>query len=211
MSQYLKQDIQQRIEDAALQVFAGKGCAAATMAQIAQRAKISTGNIYRYFGSKEDLLLTVIPHSFVEELQRLLRAPFVSFHGIRDIQALAPHAPYRLVAKELLQFCVSNRLRVVVLLGTSDASVYAGFAASTVSLLQTQALEYVRTLDAGFAPSQELQQILLMVYRGFVQSLVKILAEHEAAEAITRQVQSYSRYHLAGLRDLFGFELEAKR
>lgn len=43
------------ILDAAAKVFAEKGVAAATMAEIAHEAGISPGAIYRYFPSKEDL------------------------------------------------------------------------------------------------------------------------------------------------------------
>ena len=51
---------QQRILDAAETEFAAKGFAVANINVIAQKAGISIGAMYKYFGSKEDLFLTVV-------------------------------------------------------------------------------------------------------------------------------------------------------
>lgn len=47
------------ILEAARQVFVAKGCDAASMQQIAKAAGVSAGNIYRYFPSKEALIIAV--------------------------------------------------------------------------------------------------------------------------------------------------------
>ena len=55
-----------RILRAALEVCAQKGVAAARMEEIAARAEVSKGTLYRYFESKEDLLLATILASYVQ-------------------------------------------------------------------------------------------------------------------------------------------------
>jgi AcrR family transcriptional regulator len=52
-------DKKNRIIEAAVVVFARKGYASATVADIAARAKIGKGTIYEYFTSKEDLFFAV--------------------------------------------------------------------------------------------------------------------------------------------------------
>ena len=52
-------DKKNRIIEAAVQVFAQKGYASATIADIAARAEIGKGTIYEYFASKEDLFFAV--------------------------------------------------------------------------------------------------------------------------------------------------------
>ena len=52
-------DKNKRIIDAAVMVFAKKGYASATIADIASRAEIGKGTIYEYFASKEDLFFAV--------------------------------------------------------------------------------------------------------------------------------------------------------
>jgi len=54
--QYLKEDIRDKIIDAALEEFVVKDYSGASMRSIAENADITVGNIYRYFKSKEDLL-----------------------------------------------------------------------------------------------------------------------------------------------------------
>jgi len=52
-------DKKNRIVKAAVMVFAQKGYASATIADIAARAEIGKGTIYEYFASKEDLFFAV--------------------------------------------------------------------------------------------------------------------------------------------------------
>ena len=56
---YPRNDKNKRIIDAAVMVFAQKGYASATIADIAARAEIGKGTIYEYFASKEDLFFAV--------------------------------------------------------------------------------------------------------------------------------------------------------
>jgi len=55
----IRSDKKNHIVEAAATVFAQKGYASATIADIAARAKIGKGTIYEYFASKEDLFFAV--------------------------------------------------------------------------------------------------------------------------------------------------------
>lgn len=50
----------QQILEAALKVFAGHGLHGAKMSMIAEEAKLSAGQLYRFFESKEELFITLI-------------------------------------------------------------------------------------------------------------------------------------------------------
>ena len=73
MAQILKQDLYDRLITSAEAVFAESGYERATIASIAQRASISTGNVYRYCESKEALFVAVISEEFKQTFFRLLR------------------------------------------------------------------------------------------------------------------------------------------
>jgi TetR/AcrR family fatty acid metabolism transcriptional regulator len=66
------------IIDSALQIFAEKGFADATMTDIAKKAGVSTPVLYEYFKTKEDLLFA-IPEKFMEEPIRIMEyvAPYL--------------------------------------------------------------------------------------------------------------------------------------
>lgn len=65
-SAHAQDEKRDRILRAALEVCAQKGVAAARMEEIAARAEVSKGTLYRYFESKEDLLLATILASYVQ-------------------------------------------------------------------------------------------------------------------------------------------------
>ena len=60
-----------RILRAALEVCGRTGVTAARMEEIAARAEVSKGTLYRFFASKEDLLLATILSSYEEAVQRV--------------------------------------------------------------------------------------------------------------------------------------------
>ncbi len=64
----------QHIKDVALQLFADKGYSASTMRDIARKGRISLGLTYRYFDSKEALLMAIVREG-VQDLSKILRSP----------------------------------------------------------------------------------------------------------------------------------------
>jgi len=71
-----------RILRAAQQCFVDKGFHAASMAAIAQAAEMSPGLIYRYFKSKNEIILAII-----EQQLGLARARIGELHGAEDLAA----------------------------------------------------------------------------------------------------------------------------
>lgn len=69
-----KEDRPQEITDAAFLVFAEQGYAAARVEEVAQRAGISKGLLYRYFETKEELFKAVIRSVVMRRLDALLVA-----------------------------------------------------------------------------------------------------------------------------------------
>ena len=71
MAQKLKDGLRQAIIDAAKEEFLEKGYENASMRNIASKAGITVGNIYRYFESKEDLNERILAETSQELLQIL--------------------------------------------------------------------------------------------------------------------------------------------
>ncbi|MGR3766207.1 TetR/AcrR family transcriptional regulator [Rossellomorea sp. NS-SX7] len=67
---------QQKIVEAAIEMFAEKGYAATSTSQIAKKAGVAEGTIFRHYKTKKDLLLSIVSPTMAK-----LIAPFV----IRDI------------------------------------------------------------------------------------------------------------------------------
>jgi AcrR family transcriptional regulator len=80
---------QQKIVETAIQMFAEKGYASTSTAEIAKAAGVAEGTIFRHFGSKENLLLSVILPFLVdaipviagEFIEEVLSKPYHSFES----------------------------------------------------------------------------------------------------------------------------------
>ena len=69
-----KEDRPQEIAAAAFEVFAAKGYAAARVEEVARRAGVSKGLLYRYFETKEELFKAVIRSVVIRRVDTLLAA-----------------------------------------------------------------------------------------------------------------------------------------
>jgi AcrR family transcriptional regulator len=203
MAQYLKPDIQEKIAAAALDVLATRGYATATIAEIARTAGISTGNVYRYYETKEVLFDDVVPKEFVEAFGSLVRRRLRALSGVEDGRALAPASAYHAATDELIRFAMGHRLRVVVLLGRAEGSRYAGFTTEMIEDLVRMAVAYLRSIRPLAPQTPTVRFNLTRIYRGLVSTTVEILSTFDDEETIRAALDEYSRYHLAGLKSLF--------
>jgi len=194
MAQHLKDAIRRCIADAALATFAEAGLEGATMAAMAGQAGISTGNLYRYFASKQALFSEVVPDAFVAELSGRLGLRLQTSQEVVDVRELAPGHPYLDASEALLDYVIEHRLQTVIVLGRAEGTSYAGLRETLVERLVRAALDhYGRTNGA------RLGIVLREIYGNYVNSLVVILRSLEGADEIREAVEGYQRYHLVGL------------
>jgi AcrR family transcriptional regulator len=107
----------QRIQDSAMELFASKGYERTTMRDIAARAECSPGLAYRYFSSKEDLVLAIyqLLVQNLEEQVRALPARTLAERFEQTMQAhLALMTPYRETLAALFGAALNPRSSVAV-------------------------------------------------------------------------------------------------
>lgn len=211
MSQTRKPEIEDRIVAAARQVFAERGFAAASIADIAARAQISTGNVYRYFPGKDEVFAAAVPSNVVDELRTLVRSRVRALRGVADVGTLPPDAPYRVLSDQLLQFSIDHRLAMVIVLGRGEGTPYAGFAEELRKQLISLAVAHAASLQPSVKLAPATRFVLEQIYRGFLASLAGILVHYESPEDIRDAVERFSTYHLTGLARLFSTEQAKER
>ncbi len=189
MAQVLKEEVARQIQRAALRVFAQRGYRAASMADIAREAGISTGNVYRYFATKEVLFDDVVPRSLQTAFLTLLKA--------RVLQTDQPG--FADAAQALTEFSLTHRLELVIMLGRAEGTPHEGLAEKVRALLEAMALAHFG-VDA---PKGALAFTLREIYAHFVATMVNALAQHQDPRALRAAVEMYTHYHWAGLRALF--------
>lgn len=185
------------------------------MAAIAERAGISTGNLYRYFPGKEALFEAVIDRTFVAELLGLLRGQVRAARGQSDLFALPNSAPHRVASEELLAFAIEHRLRVAVLLGRAAGSCYDAFAGELVDELAKRALAHLKAERPGLRVSPPVRLVVRQAYENLVATVVLVLVTYAEERHIRAALAAFSSFHLGGLRALFdridGAESKAPR
>lgn len=202
MAQYLKEEVAGRIRAAALEVFAERGFLGASMADIARAAGVSTGNLYRYFASKEVLFEVVLPPAVPRRLLALLRMRVRALEDVRTVDTRPPSPAYALASEDLLAFSLRHRLALIILLERADGSPYADFPARVRRLLEQLAIMHARALAPDRPVEAPLQLALELAYDGFVRAMARILVAHSDEPTIRTAVETYARYHLGGLARL---------
>jgi len=201
MAQTLKTEVEERIRDSALEEFSARGYTAATVGDIARRAGISTGNVYRYFGSKELLLEAVLPPTLVRRFLQLMHGRVDALKGVADYRRLPQSAGFHEAARRMLDFAVEHRREVLILLARAEGTPHERVAERLVRWLVQSAILHFR--DRGLEGPDGVESILELIYRNYVAALAQILAEHREPRAIRRLVEGYARYHLAGMNAPF--------
>jgi AcrR family transcriptional regulator len=100
-----KTDKQARILEAAIEIFSEKGFAAASTSEIAQKAGVAEGTIFRHYKTKKDLLLSI-----AGPIAAKVVAPFLirDFAKVLDMPYERIEDFYRAVAKDRIAFARKN-------------------------------------------------------------------------------------------------------
>jgi len=106
-------DKQIKIIQAAVEIFAEKGFAATSTNEIAQKAGVAEGTIFRHYKTKKDLLISI-----VSPIMTKLVAPFVlrDFHRVLDTEYERFEDFLRAVMRNRLEFAMLNAPVIKILL-----------------------------------------------------------------------------------------------
>lgn len=196
MPQVLKDEVRERILAAALEVFAERGYAGATIAAIAGRAGLGTGSLYRYYPGKGELFDAVVTPALAEEFAALLE------RRVRGLARVAFGEPARRggdEGEEMLRFWVRHRLAVVILLDRAEDTAYAHYGERFVELLVTGTLAHFRAAHPGVRVSARARFVLERIFEGTRRTLAAILEAHADEGALREAIEAFWSYQIPGL------------
>ncbi|MBS7527440.1 TetR/AcrR family transcriptional regulator [Fusibacter paucivorans] len=177
--QYLKDDVRARIIDAALDEFAEKGFNNASMREIAQRAQITVGNIYRYFKNKEDLLKHCLS-PLIEVIDAFVNRDYIAEMGIsrhvevREIIAVNITKLYTDFPREF--YVLRNGLK-----GTLYNAYYDNVVQSVIAKMKRLSFSEMIAIDP---------MIYEIMARNQIEAIIYIL-EHAEPEDVERLVKQF--------------------
>jgi AcrR family transcriptional regulator len=184
MTQVPKPHVREAFVAAAAETFADLGYEATTMADVAARARSSVGNLYKYFGGKQQLFDAAVPAELVLELSRRTHARIRALGTAKDVRELAADAQYHALAGELLDYCLAHRAAVVIVLARAAGTQFASFTHDFVEKLVQWALDYARKPYPALKVSAELRFVLRHAYASFIAAVAEALRQFpDEAEA----------------------------
>lgn len=204
MAQQLKQEVLERICDAAIAVFSTRGYAHTRLTDVARAAGISAGNIYRYFEDKETLFLQIAPAAKATRLRSLLKARLDTLAASSDWESKLIEESKE--AKALLNFLVAERSFVLIVLGDLGVSPLGSVRESVIDFFSQASQDLAAKNGAGAVPTLVLNQ----VFTGTVDMIVAILRDACGREEIEQAFKAFSRYQLAGLQALLSPGMERR-
>ena len=199
MPQVLKEQVRARICAAALVVFAERGFTGASMNQIASQAEVATGNLYRYFPSKEELFAAVIRPEVARGLEvRLAQSVRALAHLAQGGEAA--HAGE--AGEALLRFWIEHRLAVVILLDRSAGTPYAAYGERFVARLLRLTLAQLRAARPGRRVPASVRLVLTHVFENTRRTIAAILAASDDERVIREGIAAFRAYQIPGLQGL---------
>jgi AcrR family transcriptional regulator len=196
MAQVKKEEVRARILAAALEEFAARGHAGATMAGVAARAGVAAAGIYRYYPGKDELFDAVVPEALVRRFEALLEA------RVRALAAVAfgRGAEVDDRGEELLRFWLEHRLAVVILLDRAQGTAHARYGERFVTLLVAATLEEIRAVEPGFEPTGPARFVLERIFENTRRVLAAILERHADEGDVRAAIRGFWSYQIPGLR-----------
>jgi AcrR family transcriptional regulator len=194
MPQVQKDEVRDRIQGAALAIFAEHGYRGATMAMIAERADLAVANLYRYYKNKDALFEAVVPDALAERHRELLE------RSVRSLSYIArgkPRAGGTAETDELLQFWVEHRLAVVVLLDRAEDTAYADYGKRFVKQLLDLTISELGTVD------KTTREVLAIVFDNTRRAIATILEANKSEHGIREAITKFRSYQTGGLASLF--------
>ncbi|MEI6101651.1 MAG: TetR/AcrR family transcriptional regulator [Eubacteriales bacterium] len=133
--QYLKDEIKENIVSAALQEFKEKGYYGASMRSIAHSAGITSGNIYRYFISKEalfDYILDPVYQKVMKigtQFEEGVVKSNINYHNFDSMELI------RELYNDILEAFAQYGTEFLILLDKSEGTKYSGIKENEKALI----------------------------------------------------------------------------
>jgi AcrR family transcriptional regulator len=188
----------QRIVDSAVQLAAAGGFQGVRLRDVAQHSGVSLGSVYRYFESKEDMLLAALERETHKMMSVMRQYPAPGETPAARVDYFFGLATRGLVSEPHFARAVLRSLTSADPVLTEKVARFH----STVTQMITEALR--GPSDSGvLEPSASEIQIGMMLQRLWFASLVGWMGGIHDDEAVIQQMQHAARVIIVGVRNTF--------
>jgi hypothetical protein len=201
MPQYKKDEIKKKIHSAARCIFAEKGYENASISDIAAKATVSVGNIYRYYKGKDDIFYAVVPPDFIDWIKSSLVNKITA---AKDITLSEVHShEFLFINEAFIEFMASNREIILIVFMGAKGTRYESLKDDTIDYLIKAVKEHYSSQDNRIINDIKNDFIIRMIYGKLIEMLMNVLKESNNTSDIHNSLYILNSYHLFGATNLF--------
>ena len=198
--QFQKDDIREKILAAASDTFLTQGFGKASMRVIANKAGISTSNMYNYFKSKEELFYAIADPVFYHMAN--LRKEVFEYKANKKINSedfIRQFAEF--VPKTMFEMIKKYRKELLLIMDCSKGTKYEQFKKMMAMTMETNFTENIiskkkkKLLQDSF-----LMHILAM---NLIEGILEITRNYKNDEWAKSNIEALMKYHIRGMVQFF--------
>ncbi len=200
--QTLKEEVRNKIIEAAVNEFSLREYGKASMRTIAKAAGISVSNTYNYYKSKDELFESIVQPVY-EQVKNIFRQSLQESMknglGGNHLQSFIDS-----IVKAFMQMDERQRRLLIILSGNSAGTKYEKAKEEMVNLLRMHMVEAVRKPDSTVQVDENQGYILTIIAQNYIDGLMKILKDYRSQQWVEANLRALLIYHINGIKALAG-------
>lgn len=191
--QVLKEEMKNRIYEAAVREFSEKGFQQASMRNIAKGAGMTVGNLYRYFKDKEDLFYFVISPAY-SRLMDLVKESIATANERFDTRF------FEFLSEQILKICREHKIELLILFEGSRGTIYEKAKEEMILVVENvlKDMLFAKDLDKGIIIED--LYLLRVIAVGFVEGMIMITKNSDNDEKMKKTVAQFITFYF---KDVF--------
>lgn len=201
MAQYKKNEIREAIEKVALDLFLKNGYKQTKIQEIAEKANVSVGNIYRYFKSKEEIFYAIITVSFVDTLNDILHKRTIILSK-KYLGISVTNTEENWYKEDYIDFLIKNRKQLTILFFQNKGTKYENIKDELIKQLMEAKEKFLNNYCKDINTEDNFY-IFMMIINSNINLIIDILERDMSIEERKRLLKVVDNYHLYGITGLW--------
>ncbi len=196
--QVLKEEIREKITQAAVDEFLKNGFIRASMRKIAKNARISVSNLYNYFRNKEELFYSVTDpvHFHIDNLFKHLieYESEEDFSNEQFVVQLTEHA-----AKVIGELIKKYRNQFLLIMDRSNGTKYENYKRMIVSAIENHFKEHIKSTERKKKSTMKSSFIMHIIATNLIEGFLEISRCYKDTEFVDHNINALLKYHIKGI------------
>lgn len=193
--QVLKEDINDRILQAAIENFLESGFQLGSLRNIIKKAKISNGNFYNYFSNKEELFYAIT-------------TPFYNYFNL-FLDKIFKHGSTEDFSNERIEFLsvkIADMLKeyrkeFIIIMDRSQGTKYENYKVYIIKLITEN---FMKNVNQEYTSDKyEGNFIMQILAINFIEAMLEISRHYKDNAWAVENIQLFLKYHFSGIAQFY--------